>query len=101
MAQRFDPPVRPESFAPAGDVRPSTGSGRGPSTSSSRDPATGPAHGEQAGAPARSVLLNLLLSLRPNQWTKNCVVFAGLIFAEKLRDPGAVLRASGAFAVFC
>src|SRR5262245_11990050 len=91
MARRFDPPVRPESLAPGGDVRPSTGSGS----------ATGSAHGEQAELRARPVLLNLLLSLRPNQWTKNCVVFAGLIFAEKLRDPGAILRASGAFAVFC
>jgi 4-hydroxybenzoate polyprenyltransferase len=85
MARRFDPPVRPESLAPAGDVRSSTGSGRG----------------EQAEPRDRSVSINLLQSLRPSQWTKNCVVFAGLIFAERLRDPGAVLRATGAFAIFC
>ncbi len=46
---------------------------------------------------------SLLLSLRPSQWTKNLIVFAGLIFSEKqkLLDPGSVARAVAAFAVFC
>ena len=48
-----------------------------------------------------SLLTNLLLSLRPKQWTKNIIVFAGLIFGEKLRDPDAFAHALGAFAVFC
>jgi len=43
----------------------------------------------------------LLLSLRPSQWTKNVLVFAGLIFGEKLLDPSAAGRAALAFAVFC
>ena len=30
----------------------------------------------------RSVVLNLLISLRPGQWTKNLLVFAGLLFAS-------------------
>ena len=30
--------------------------------------------------PGRSLALNLLRSLRPAQWTKNLVIFAGLIF---------------------
>ena len=47
------------------------------------------------------VLLNLLISLRPGQWTKNLFVFAALVFAERLGDPGAVVRALIAFAVFC
>jgi 4-hydroxybenzoate polyprenyltransferase len=48
-----------------------------------------------------SVPLNLLLSLRPGQWTKNLLVFAGLIFARRLFDPAAVLTATEAFLVFC
>ena len=43
----------------------------------------------------------LIRSLRPRQWTKNLLVFAWLIFGEKLRDPHALALAVGAFAVFC
>jgi 4-hydroxybenzoate polyprenyltransferase len=49
----------------------------------------------------RSVALNLLISLRPEQWTKNLLVFAALIFAERLFDVPAVLTTLAAFAVFC
>jgi 4-hydroxybenzoate polyprenyltransferase len=50
---------------------------------------------------SRSVALSLLLSLRPSQWTKNLFVFVGLIFAERLFDPGAAATATAAFLVFC
>ena len=43
----------------------------------------------------------LLISLRPAQWTKNLIVFAGLIFGQRLLDPVAVGRAVLAFAIFC
>ena len=49
----------------------------------------------------RPVLLNLLISLRPGQWTKNLFVFAALVFAERLNDQRAVLKAIIAFGVFC
>jgi 4-hydroxybenzoate polyprenyltransferase len=49
----------------------------------------------------RSVIRNLLVTLRPGQWTKNLLVFAALIFAERLFDPGAVTAALAAFAIFC
>ena len=49
----------------------------------------------------RSVAASLLRSLRPNQWTKNLFVFAGLIFAERLFDLGAAAKATAAFGVFC
>jgi 4-hydroxybenzoate polyprenyltransferase len=49
----------------------------------------------------RPLFVNLLLSLRPNQWTKNLFVFGALVFAQKLNDPHAVLRATAAFVVFC
>jgi 4-hydroxybenzoate polyprenyltransferase len=61
-----------------------------------------------SGAQDRSLALGLLISLRPGQWTKNLIVFAGLIFgpadarnAATLFDISAVLRAGAAFAIFC
>jgi 4-hydroxybenzoate polyprenyltransferase len=51
--------------------------------------------------PGRSLALHLLLSLRPGQWTKNLVIFAGLLFGKRLFDAAAVLDAMSAFAVFC
>lgn len=56
---------------------------------------------ERDDAPARPVAIGLLLSLRPSQWTKNLIIFAGLIFGQRLLDAGAVGRACGAFAIFC
>jgi 4-hydroxybenzoate polyprenyltransferase len=50
---------------------------------------------------SRPFLLNLLLSLRPGQWTKNLFVFGALVFAHKLNDPQAVLLATAAFLIFC
>ena len=52
-------------------------------------------------APGRSLALHLLFSLRPAQWSKNLVVFAGLLFGRRLFDRDAVLAAVGAFVVFC
>src|ERR1019366_9161659 len=49
----------------------------------------------------RSVLLNLIISMRPDQWTKNLLVFAGLLFGYRLLDKVAAERALAAFAVFC
>src|SRR5262245_56846784 len=52
-------------------------------------------------APGRSLALNLFISLRPAQWTKNLFVFAGLLFGLKLFDPNAIADAVGAFVDFC
>lgn len=46
-------------------------------------------------------MLELLRSLRPAQWTKNLILFAGLIFGGRLLDAGAVAQASLGFLVFC
>jgi 4-hydroxybenzoate polyprenyltransferase len=54
-----------------------------------------------AVVPGRSLALLLLLSLRPGQWTKNLVIFAGLIFGKRLFDAAALGEAVSAFAVFC
>src|SRR6185503_16636289 len=60
------------------------------------------APGTAVGAvPGGSLVLDLLRSLRPAQWTKNLVIFAGLIFGKKLFDAAAVWDALAAFVVFC
>jgi 4-hydroxybenzoate polyprenyltransferase len=65
-------------------------------------PSASPAYPASAGAvKVRSTAGNLLASLRPSQWTKNLIVFAGLIFGERLGHPDSVLAALAAFAVFC
>jgi 4-hydroxybenzoate polyprenyltransferase len=43
----------------------------------------------------------VLRLLRPRQWTKNALLFAALVFAEKLFVPDALLRATLAFVCFC
>jgi 4-hydroxybenzoate polyprenyltransferase len=54
-----------------------------------------------AAVPGRSLAFNLIRSLRPGQWTKNLLVFAGLLFGRRLFDPAAVMDATAAFAIFC
>jgi 4-hydroxybenzoate polyprenyltransferase len=56
-----------------------------------------------SAVPARSRLTSLLISLRPEQWTKNLVVFAGLLFGRELFDPTGrpLVLALAAFAIFC
>lgn len=42
-----------------------------------------------------------LRAVRPTQWIKNGVVYAGLVFGGKLLDPVALAQATLAFIVFC
>lgn len=49
----------------------------------------------------RSNAALLATSLRPEQWAKNFLLFAGLLFGGRLLEPDAVLKAIAAFAVFC
>jgi 4-hydroxybenzoate polyprenyltransferase len=51
------------------------------------------------GAP--SFPRSLFVSLRPQQWTKNLVVFAALLFGQQLLEPQAVMHSFAAFAIFC
>jgi len=55
----------------------------------------------QGGASGRAVMSGLVRSLRPAQWTKNLIVFAGLIFGQHLFDASSVTRALAAFLIFC
>lgn len=47
------------------------------------------------------MLLNILRALRPKQWTKNALLFAALIFAERYTDLDAVRNVLIGFALFC
>ena len=67
-------------------------------STSSSVAASGTAHHAVSG---RSLALHVLLSLRPAQWSKNLLVFAGVLFGRRLFDPTALLDAVLAFAVFC
>jgi 4-hydroxybenzoate polyprenyltransferase len=52
-------------------------------------------------ASVRPMALSLVLSLRPSQWTKNLIIFAALMFAQRLLDVQAVVQALAAFVIFC
>ncbi len=53
------------------------------------------------GTSGRSALAALAASLRPEQWTKNLLVFAGLLFGGRLLDVTAALIATWTFVLFC
>jgi 4-hydroxybenzoate polyprenyltransferase len=55
-------------------------------------------HIRTADAP---LVRSLVRSLRPSQWTKNLIIFGGLLFGQRLFDLASVLYASAAFVVFC
>jgi 4-hydroxybenzoate polyprenyltransferase len=42
-----------------------------------------------------------LVSLRPRQWPKNLLVFAGIVFAAELGDPTRWVQATVAFVAYC
>jgi len=47
------------------------------------------------------MIVAILEAMRPTQWVKNVVVFAGLIFSQSYGDPWSVKQAIAAYAVFC
>jgi 4-hydroxybenzoate polyprenyltransferase len=46
-------------------------------------------------------LYHIFTSMRPHQWTKNLVVFAGLIFSRNFHQKALLMRSVEAFVVFC
>ena len=49
----------------------------------------------------RSPAVAALVAMRPRQWTKNLLLFAGIIFAAKLGDPARWAAAVAAFVAYC
>ena len=43
---------------------------------------------------------SLLQELRPKQWTKNLLVFAGVLFSQQADRPDLLLRAAAGFVAF-
>ena len=46
-------------------------------------------------------VIALIEGMRPRQWTKNLIVFLGVLFARQFHDPAQLLRSAQAFLVFC
>ena len=72
--------------------------------SSSPSPAVYPEPGTrnpEPPEPPKHPLRLILVSLRPEQWTKNLIVFAGALFGGRLFDLPALGVAVLAFAIFC
>jgi 4-hydroxybenzoate polyprenyltransferase len=51
--------------------------------------------------PLRSAARAAFVSLRPRQWPKNLLLFAGIIFAAKLGDAGRWAEAAAIFVAYC
>jgi 4-hydroxybenzoate polyprenyltransferase len=51
--------------------------------------------------PRRGPVRAAIVALRPQEWVKNLLVFAGLLFSAKFRHFDAVVDASITFAAFC
>jgi 4-hydroxybenzoate polyprenyltransferase len=46
-------------------------------------------------------LISLVQALRPEQWVKNLVVLAALLFGQQLGEPEAIVRSFAALLIFC
>ena len=68
---------------------------------SSPSPALHPRAAGSATPPTRSTSALLFVSLRPEQWTKNLVVFAAALFGGRLFDPAALGLTVATFFIFC
>lgn len=55
-------------------------------------------HGE---AGEEFIIPPVLKALRPHQWSKNLVVFVGILFAQRLQDPEVVFPVTVLFVSFC
>jgi 4-hydroxybenzoate polyprenyltransferase len=64
-------------------------------------PAAPEAIPERRPHPPTSTALALLVAMRPGEWIKNVLVFAGLVFAKKFNDPAQVVDATLTFIAFC
>jgi 4-hydroxybenzoate polyprenyltransferase len=54
-----------------------------------------------ASKPRRGPLRAAIVALRPQEWVKNLLVYAGLLFSGKFDEVDAILAATVTFAAFC
>jgi UbiA prenyltransferase family len=57
--------------------------------------------GERPTPRTRSTAFALLVAMRPGEWIKNVLVFAGIVFAKKFDEPAQVADAVCTFIAFC
>src|SRR6266487_3650716 len=63
---------------------------------------TAPQRAEVTALPRpRPALTAVLIALRPRQWSKNLLLFAGIVFAAKLGDAARWGEAIAAFWAYC
>ncbi len=55
----------------------------------------------EAGKPRRGPLRAVVVAMRPQEWVKNLLVFAGLLFSGKFDELDALVAAILTFAAFC
>ena len=60
-----------------------------------------PTPGPDSTKPRRGPLRAAIVTMRPKEWIKNLLVFAGLLFSGQFDDPSAVLSATVTFLAFC
>jgi 4-hydroxybenzoate polyprenyltransferase len=46
-------------------------------------------------------IIGLIKTMRPRQWTKNVLVYAGLVFDGQILNPESLLRVTAAFVLLC
>ena len=63
--------------------------------------AAGESGAADPAAPRRSQAVALLVAMRPPEWIKNVLVFAGLLFSQKLSQGPQVVDATITFVAFC
>jgi 4-hydroxybenzoate polyprenyltransferase len=59
------------------------------------------AAGGTGAKPRRGPLRAAIVAMRPQEWVKNLLVFAGLLFSAKFREFDAIVDATITFAAFC
>ncbi|MDP9227953.1 MAG: decaprenyl-phosphate phosphoribosyltransferase, partial [Actinomycetota bacterium] len=62
---------------------------------------TTPGSAAQATKPRRGLPLALIVAMRPQEWVKNLLVFAGLLFSGQFDELDAILAATVTFLAFC
>jgi 4-hydroxybenzoate polyprenyltransferase len=69
--------------------------------SSAPSPVGSPHVTPQSPSHSRPAAALLLTSLRPEQWSKNLIVFAAALFGGQLTNPAAIAAAGETFLIFC
>jgi 4-hydroxybenzoate polyprenyltransferase len=55
----------------------------------------------EATRPRRGILRAAIVAMRPQEWVKNLLVYAGLVFSGKFDEVDAILAATVTFVAFC